>query len=94
MAVASVVPPLSVGSSGEPSGSRVLGSREFGFRVDGSADLVLASTDSLLASADSVLEGVRPGSMSLVMGALVLVIVSVVVCVGGRVSEVDDVGSR
>ena len=45
------------------------------------------------------LEGVRPGSMSLVMGALVLVIVPVVpvvpvvVVVGDRVSGVDDVGS-
>ncbi|MCP4437173.1 MAG: hypothetical protein GY812_16950 [Actinomycetia bacterium] len=94
VAVASVVGPLGSGSSGGPSGSWVLGSREFGFRVDGSADLVLATTDSLLASADSVLEGMSPGSMSLVMGALVLVIVSVAVVVGDRVSEADDVGSR
>ena len=48
------------------SGSRVLGGREFGFRLDDSED-------------SGVLDGVRSGLMSVVTGGLVLVIVAVVV---------------
>jgi len=49
-----------------PSGSRVLGGREFGFRLD---DFEVSG----------VLDGVRSGLMSVVTGGLVLVIVAVVV---------------